>query len=105
MPAFSAGDPAFTSSTRAILSFSSATASQRIPILGWRARTSAGRLAGPVSAAGADAGRVAARAGVRRLILTHIDPDYHGELAALTDEARAAFGGEVEVARELERYD
>jgi ribonuclease Z len=53
----------------------------------------------------ADAGRVAARAGVRRLILTHIDPDYHGELAALTDEARAAFGGEVEVARELERYD
>ena len=51
-----------------------------------------------------DAGRVAARAGVRRLILTHIDADYHGEVEALAAEARAAFGGTVEVARELVSY-
>jgi ribonuclease Z len=52
----------------------------------------------------ADAGRVAARAGAGRLILTHIDAEYHGEVAALVAEARAVFGGEVEVARELELY-
>jgi ribonuclease Z len=52
----------------------------------------------------ADAGRVAARAGVRRLILTHIDADYHGEVDALASEARATFGGVVEVARELVAY-
>ncbi len=51
-----------------------------------------------------EAGGIAARAGVRRLILTHIEADYHGELAALADEARAAFGGVVEIARELAPY-
>lgn len=52
----------------------------------------------------ADAGRVAARAGVARLILTHIDADYHAEVEALAAEARAMFGGPVEVARELTPY-
>lgn len=52
----------------------------------------------------ADAGRVAARAGVRRLILTHIDAAYHGEADALASEARATFGGVVEIARELVPY-
>jgi ribonuclease Z len=51
-----------------------------------------------------EAGEVAARAGVRRLILTHIEADYHGDVAALADEARAAFDGHVEVAQELVPY-
>lgn len=51
-----------------------------------------------------EAGQVAARAGVRRLILAHIEADYHGEIEALADEARAVFGGAVEVARELVPY-
>jgi len=51
-----------------------------------------------------EAGEVAAAAGVRRLILAHIEADYHGEVDALAAEARAAFAGEVEVARELASY-
>lgn len=51
-----------------------------------------------------EAGEVAARAGVRRLILTHIEADYHGELQALADEAGQTFGGPVEIAREFEPY-
>lgn len=53
----------------------------------------------------AEAGDVAARAGVRRLILTHVDADYHGEVDALAAEARGRFGGEVEIARELVPYE
>ena len=52
----------------------------------------------------AEAGEVAARAGVRRLILAHIEADYHGELDALAAEARARFPGVVEIARELTPY-
>jgi len=52
----------------------------------------------------AQAGEVAARAGVARLILVHIDAGLHGELDALREEARARFPGEVEVARELVPY-
>jgi ribonuclease Z len=52
----------------------------------------------------AEAGLVAARAGVRRLILVHIDPAYHGDVDALASEARARFAGAVEVARELVAY-
>jgi ribonuclease Z len=51
-----------------------------------------------------EAGQVAARAGVRRLILAHVEADYHHELEALADEARKQFGGVVEVARELALY-
>ena len=51
-----------------------------------------------------EAGEIAARAGVRRLILVHIDADYHDELTALAEEAGKAFGGTVEIARELEPY-
>jgi ribonuclease Z len=53
----------------------------------------------------ADAGQVAARAGVRRLILAHLGPGYHADVAALADEARRHFGGVVEVADELRVYD
>jgi ribonuclease Z len=63
---------------------------------------SAGRSATHSSAA--DAGRVAARAAVRRLILTHVGPEYHADLAALASEARAHFDGVVEVAEELQPY-
>lgn len=52
----------------------------------------------------AEAGQVAARAGVRRLILTHIGAAYHADVARLADEARAHFGGVVEIAEELTPY-
>jgi ribonuclease Z len=55
------------------------------------------------SAAGA--GRVAARAGVRRLILTHVGAEYHDDVVALAEEARGQFAGVVEVADELRLYD
>jgi len=46
-----------------------------------------------------DAGRAAAGAGVRRLILTHLPGD--DLTASMLDEARAAFAGQVELASEL----
>ena len=52
----------------------------------------------------ADAGRVAARAGVDRLILTHVAAEYHDALPDLVEEARREFAGPVEVARELVWY-
>ncbi len=52
----------------------------------------------------AEAGEIAARAGVRRLILTHIDAEYHGEVDAMADEARKRFPGAVEIAREFVPY-
>jgi ribonuclease Z len=52
-----------------------------------------------------EAGEIAARAGVRRLILAHIDAGYHRELDALAAEAGKRFGGEVEIARELAWYE
>jgi len=52
----------------------------------------------------AQAGEIAARAGVSRLILAHIDAGLHGLLEAHRDEARARFLGEVEIARELVPY-
>jgi len=51
-----------------------------------------------------EAGQIAAKAGVRRLILCHIEADYHGELDALTAEARAHFKGPVEIAEEFRPY-
>ena len=57
-----------------------------------------------VHSTAAEAGEVAARAGVRRLILAHIEADYHDEVDALAEEARKHFGGVVEVARELTMY-
>ena len=52
----------------------------------------------------AEAGEIAARAGVGRLILTHIDPAFHGEVEALAAEARGRFAGAVEVAEEFVPY-
>ncbi len=52
----------------------------------------------------AEAGQIAARAGVRRLILCHVEADYHGELEALAAEARAHFRGTVEIAEEFLSY-
>jgi ribonuclease Z len=59
---------------------------------------------GSHSSAG-EAGDVAARAGVRRLILTHIDAQYHERLDDLVKEARSRFDGVVEAARELSVYE
>lgn len=52
----------------------------------------------------AEAGQIAAKAGVQRLILAHIEADYHGKLDALAEEARAHFGGVVEIAEEFRPY-
>jgi ribonuclease Z len=51
-----------------------------------------------------EAGAVAADAGVRRLILTHIDAAHHGEVEAMAADARARFGGAVEIAEEFVPY-
>ncbi len=51
-----------------------------------------------------DAGRVAEQAAVRRLILAHVEADYHDELPALAEEARRRFSGVVEVAQEFVPY-
>jgi ribonuclease Z len=50
------------------------------------------------------AGEIAARAGVRRLILTHLDAAHHDATAALADEAQRQFDGEVEIAEEFIPY-
>jgi ribonuclease Z len=62
------------------------------------------RVGGHAHSTAAEAGDVAARAGVRRLILTHIGAEYHDDVDALADEARERFSGEVEIARELVPY-
>jgi ribonuclease Z len=65
------------------------------------ARASARALA---HSSAAEAGQVAAKAGVGRLLLTHIGAEYHADVAALAAEARRHFGGIVEVAEELRPY-
>jgi ribonuclease Z len=50
----------------------------------------------------ADAGRLAEAAGARRLVLTHFSQRY-GDLEPLGREAAEHFGGEIVVARELQR--
>ena len=52
----------------------------------------------------AEAGAIASQAGVARLILTHVGPEYHDDVAAVAAEARGRFGGQVEVAEELRFY-
>ena len=52
----------------------------------------------------AEAGAIASQAGVARLILTHVGPEYHGDVGAVAAEARGRFGGGVEVAEELRFY-
>ena len=49
----------------------------------------------------AEAGQVAARAGVGRLILVHVGAAYHDDVEVLAAEARQHFEGEVRVAEEL----
>ncbi|MNC74529.1 ribonuclease Z [compost metagenome] len=41
----------------------------------------------------AEAGRLAAKAGAKRLVLTHLP--HFGELSQLREEAAAEFGGEI----------
>ena len=63
-----------------------------------------GRAGGHAHSTAAEAGEVAARAGVRRLILTHIGAEYHDAVDALAAEARQRFAGEVEIGQELVPY-
>ncbi len=53
----------------------------------------------------AEAGRVAREAGVRRLALTHLRSDRFVDPVELAAEAASAFGGPVEVARDLDAFD
>ena len=62
------------------------------------------RPGGHAHSTAAEAGEVAVRAGVRRLILTHIGAEYHDEVDALAEEARKRFAGDVEITRELVPY-
>ena len=57
-----------------------------------------------VHSTAAEAGQIAATAGVRRLLLCHIEADYHEELDALAAEARGHFRGLVEIAEEFRPY-
>ena len=59
---------------------------------------------GATHSTAAEAGDVAARAGVERLILTHVGAEYHDDVGAVAAEARRRFGGSVEVAEELRFY-
>jgi len=59
---------------------------------------------GAAHSSAAEAGQVATRAGVDRLILAHVGAAYHGDVDALAAEARAHFAGEVRVAEELGSY-
>jgi ribonuclease Z len=59
---------------------------------------------GATHSSAADAGRIAAAAGVGRLILTHLGPDYHADVSALAREAHLHFPGPIEVADELRFY-
>jgi ribonuclease Z len=52
----------------------------------------------------AEAGEIAARAGVRRLLLTHLGPAHEAGADAFAAEARGRFGGVVEVAEDLASY-
>jgi ribonuclease Z len=52
----------------------------------------------------AEAGEIAARAGVERLILAHLDRPNHADAVALVEEARARFAAVVEVAEEFVPY-
>ena len=52
----------------------------------------------------AEAGQIAARARVERLILVHVGAAYHDEVEVLAVEARKHFDGDVQVAEELGSY-
>jgi ribonuclease Z len=52
------------------------------------------------------AGRIAAESGARLLVLTHFSQRYESTgVERLADEAAAAFGGQVVLARDLDRVD
>ena len=53
----------------------------------------------------AEAGEAARAAGAKRLVLTHLRADRFADAHALADEASSAFGGPVEVARDLDAFD
>ena len=49
----------------------------------------------------ADAGRAAALAGVKELVMTHIDSPFHADTQPLIDDARRYFDGPISVAHDL----
>jgi len=54
---------------------------------------------------GGEAGEIAARADVKRLVLTHISSRYGADASPIKREAEAAFGGEVVLASDGQRID
>ena len=53
----------------------------------------------------AEAGMIARESGVERLVLTHLRTRQFVDLEQLATEAKAAFGGPVELARDLNSFD
>ena len=64
----------------------------------------AARAAADGHTTGYQAGEVATRAGVKRLMLCHFDSGLHEELEELRREAMQSFRGPVELAGELQEY-
>ena len=64
------------------------------------AETEIARARETAHATGKEAGEIAARAGARTLVLTHISPRYAGDASAIAAAARSAFDGEVVLARD-----
>ena len=64
------------------------------------AQDEVGRARETAHTTGREAGEIAARAGARRLALTHISPRYAGDASAIAAEARETFHGEVVLARD-----
>jgi ribonuclease Z len=64
----------------------------------------AARAASDGHTTGYQAGEVAAKAGVTRLILCHFEAPLHGQLDEVRREARQAFSGPVEIPEEFREY-
>ena len=58
----------------------------------------------PTHSSAAEAGQIATRAGVERLILVHVAAAYHDDVEVLAAEAHQHFRGDVRVAEELGSY-
>ena len=52
----------------------------------------------------AEAAQIAAEAGVRRLIITHLDSPFHLDQQPLTDEARSIYDGPIAAAADLSQF-
>lgn len=68
------------------------------------AHSDVGRAASDGHTTGYQAGEVARRADVRRLLLCHFSAELHGQLDEIRREATQSYGGAVEIPEELKEY-